>query len=54
MRTFDSEDVVWHVPGQNQLSGVYGGWDAVLAVLFKIARLTQVACAGICLTCWRM
>lgn len=35
-----SEDVVWHLPGNNQLSGVHRGRDAVFAIF---ARTTQLS-----------
>ena len=35
-----SEDVVWHFPGNNQLSGVHRGRDAVFAIF---ARTTQLS-----------
>jgi ketosteroid isomerase-like protein len=31
VRDLLSEDVVWHVPGQNAIAGVYEGVDAVMA-----------------------
>ncbi len=34
------EDVVWHVPGNNPISGDQKGRDAVFAVLAKVAELT--------------
>jgi hypothetical protein len=35
-----SEDVVWHQPGTNLLSGEYSGRDAVLAFLGRLAQLS--------------
>jgi len=35
-----SEDVVWHQPGTNLLSGEYGGRQAVLAFLGRLAPLS--------------
>ncbi len=39
-----SEDVVWHVPGNNPISGDHKGRDAVFAVLAKVAELTGGTC----------
>ena len=35
-----SEDVVWHLPGRNLISGVHKGRDAVFAVFAKTMELT--------------
>ncbi len=35
-----ADDIVWHVPGNNQLAGDYRGRDSVLAFFGKIAELT--------------
>ncbi len=35
-----SEDVVWHLPGNNQLSGVHRGRDAVFAIFAKTTQLS--------------
>ncbi len=35
-----AENVVWHVPGNNPISGDHKGRDAVFAVLAKVAELT--------------
>jgi ketosteroid isomerase-like protein len=35
-----AEDVVWHAPGHNQLSGDFRGRDAVLATFQKTFELT--------------
>ena len=35
-----SEDVVWHFPGNNQLSGVHRGRDAVFAIFAKTTQLS--------------
>ncbi len=35
-----SEDVVWHLPGNNQLSGVHRGKDAVFAIFAKTTQLS--------------
>ena len=35
-----SEDVVWHLPGNNQLSGVHRGRDAVFAIFAKTVELS--------------
>ena len=35
-----AQDVVWHVPGNNQLSGVHRGRDAVFAVFAKVGELS--------------
>ncbi len=35
-----SEDVVWHLPGNNQLSGVHRGRDAVFAIFAKTGQLS--------------
>ena len=35
-----SEDLVWHLPGNNQLSGVHRGRDAVFAIFAKTTQLS--------------
>jgi ketosteroid isomerase-like protein len=35
-----SEDVVWHLPGRNLISGEHRGRDAVFAVFAKVAQLS--------------
>ncbi len=35
-----SEDVVWHAPGSNPVSGVHRGRDAVFAALAKVTQLS--------------
>ena len=35
-----SEDVVWHAPGNSQLSGVHRGRDAVFAIFAKTTQLS--------------
>ncbi len=35
-----SEDVVWHLAGNNQLSGVHRGRDAVFAIFAKTTQLS--------------
>jgi hypothetical protein len=35
-----SEDVVWHVPGANLISGVHRGRDAVFAMFAKTTQLS--------------
>ncbi len=35
-----SEDIVWHFPGNNQLSGVHRGRDAVFAIFAKTTQLS--------------
>ena len=35
-----AQDVVWHVPGNNQLSGVHRGRDAVFAIFAKVGELS--------------
>ena len=35
-----SEDVVWHVPGDSQLSGEHRGRDAVFAIFAKTTQLS--------------
>ncbi len=35
-----SEDVVWHFPGNNQVSGVHRGRDAVFAIFAKTTQLS--------------
>ncbi len=35
-----SEDVVWHVPGNSQISGEHRGRDAVFAVFARTAELS--------------
>ena len=35
-----SEDAVWHVPGNNLISGEYRGRDTVFALFGQIAQLT--------------
>ncbi len=35
-----AEDVVWHLPGNNPISGDHKGRDAVFAVFAKVAELT--------------
>ncbi len=36
-----SEDVVWHAPGNNPVSGVHRGRDAVFAALAKVTQLSE-------------
>ncbi len=40
LRELFSEDVVWHVPGNNQLSGEHRGRDAVFAMFARTAELS--------------
>ncbi len=40
LRELFSEDVVWHVSGNNPLSGDYRGQDAVFAFFARIAELS--------------
>jgi ketosteroid isomerase-like protein len=35
MRTLFADDVVWHHPGNNQLSGTYKGTDAIIGLFGK-------------------
>ncbi len=35
-----AEDVVWHVPGNSQISGEHRGRDAVFGVFAKVGQLT--------------
>lgn len=35
-----ADDIVWHAPGRNALSGDHRGKDAVFAVFAKLAELT--------------
>ena len=35
-----AQDVVWHVPGDSQLSGVHRGRDTVFAVFAKVGELS--------------
>ncbi len=35
-----SEDVVWHAPGDNQISGLHRGRDAVFAIFAKTTQLS--------------
>ena len=35
-----AEDVVWHLPGSNQLSGVHRGRDAVFGIFAKTTQLS--------------
>jgi len=39
--SFYSDDVIFHYPGQNPLSGEYQGKDQVLQLLGKVMQLTQ-------------
>lgn len=41
IRELWSEDIVWHVPGDNLLSGEHRGRDAVFAEVAKLAQLTS-------------
>jgi uncharacterized protein len=34
------QDIVWRIPGRNQMAGTYAGRDATLAVLRRTAELT--------------
>jgi len=36
-----AEDILWHEPGQNQLSGVYRGRDAVYGFFGRLMELTE-------------
>ncbi len=38
-----AEDVVWHVPGRNQLTGDYKGRDAVYGFFGKLMEVTEGA-----------
>ncbi len=40
MNQLFAEDVVWHLPGNNQLSGVHRGRDAVFAIFAKTTQLS--------------
>ena len=35
-----AEDIVWHLPGANQISGEHRGRDAVFAVFGKVGQLS--------------
>jgi uncharacterized protein len=41
VRSLFSDDIVWHAPGRNLLSGDYVGADAVLGSFAKTFELTQ-------------
>ena len=40
VREFFAEDIVWHVPGNNPLSGVYEGHEAVFGFFGKLMSET--------------
>ena len=40
IRDLWSEDIVWHVPGNNLLAGEHRGRDAVFAAVAKLAQLS--------------
>jgi ketosteroid isomerase-like protein len=40
LRELMDQDVVWHVPGRNQLSGDHRGVDAILGFLARTMELT--------------
>jgi len=41
LRGLFADDIVWHAPGRNQLSGDFKGIDAVIGTFAKTFELTQ-------------